>query len=252
MMRNVLAITWVGHATVLLELGGVRLLTDPVVRDRVGPLVRVAPAVSPEVLDGIDAVLLSHLHADHTDIPSLERVASPLVVAPRGAAPWLRKRIAANVLEIGAGEEHHVGPVRAIATPARHDGRRWPLGPRAAPIGFVVRGAAGSAYFAGDTDLFPAMAGLAGSIDVALLPVSGWGPTLGAGHLDAERAAEAAATIAPRVAVPIHWGTLAPRQPLRRHPDPELPPQDFARLVAQRAPEVEVRVLAPGERTVVE
>src|SRR4051812_32269558 len=105
MMRNMLAITWVGHATVLLELGGVRLLTDPVVRDRVGPLVRVAPAVSPEVLDGIDAVLLSHLHADHADIPSLERVGSPLVVAPRGAAPWLRKRIAANVLEIGAGEE---------------------------------------------------------------------------------------------------------------------------------------------------
>jgi L-ascorbate metabolism protein UlaG (beta-lactamase superfamily) len=252
MMRNMLAITWVGHATVLLELDGVRLLTDPVVRDRVGPLVRTAPAVSPEALDGIDAVLLSHLHADHTDIPSLRRVGSPLVVAPRGAGPWLRKRTAANVLEIGAGDEQRVGPVRVTATPASHDGRRWPLGPRAAPIGLVVRGAAGSGYFAGDTDLFPAMADLAGSIDVALLPVAGWGPALGPGHLDAERASQAAAIIAPRVAVPIHWGTLAPRSPLRRHPDPGRPPEEFAELVAQRAPGVEARVLAPGERTVVE
>jgi L-ascorbate metabolism protein UlaG (beta-lactamase superfamily) len=242
----------VGHATVLLELDGVRLLTDPVVRDRVGPLVRVPPPVSPEMIDGIDAVLLSHLHADHTDIPSLRSVGSPLVVAPRGSGPWLGKRLGARVRELGAGEEQRVGPVRVTATPATHDPRRWPLGPRATPIGFMIRGAAGSAYFAGDTDLFPAMAQLAGSIDVALLPIAGWGPTLGPGHLDAERAARAVAMIAPRVAVPIHWGTLAPRRPMRRHPDPARPPQEFATLVAQRAPGVEVRVLAPGERTVVE
>jgi L-ascorbate metabolism protein UlaG (beta-lactamase superfamily) len=58
--------------------------------------------------------------------------------------------------------------------------------------------------------------------------------------------------VTPRVAVPIHWGTLAARRPMRRHPDPGRPPQEFAALVAQRAPGVEVRVLAPGERTVVE
>ena len=113
----------------------------------------------------------------------------------------------------------------------------------------MVRGPSGSVYFAGDTDLFPEMAGLSGTIDVALLPVAGWGPTLGPGHLDARRAAEAAAVIAPRVAVPIHWGTLAPPRPLRRHPDPSAPPREFAALVARVAPEVEVRVLEPGERT---
>jgi L-ascorbate metabolism protein UlaG (beta-lactamase superfamily) len=96
------------------------------------------------------------------------------------------------------------------------------------------------------------MADLAGSIGVALLPVSGWGATLGPGHLDAERAAQAAAMIAPRVAVPIHWGTLSPRRPMRRHPDPARPAHEFTTLVAQRAPGVEVRVLAPGDRTVVE
>ena len=79
--------------------------------------------------------------------------------------------------------------------------------------------------------------------------MAGWGPTLGPGHLDPARAATAAALIAPRVAVPIHWGTLAlwPR-PLRAK-DPERPAREFASLVAQHAPDVEVRVLAPGERT---
>jgi L-ascorbate metabolism protein UlaG (beta-lactamase superfamily) len=95
------------------------------------------------------------------------------------------------------------------------------------------------------------MADLAGTIDVALLPVSGWGATLGPGHLDPERAAEAVARIAPRVAVPIHWGTLAPRRPLKPHPEPDAPPWQFAELVARDTPAVEVRVLRPGERTVV-
>jgi L-ascorbate metabolism protein UlaG (beta-lactamase superfamily) len=223
-----------------------------VLSDRIGPLVRVAPPASPAALDAIDAVLLSHLHADHADISSLQRVGSPLVIAPRGAGSWLRKHTAGEVREVGEGEDQLVDPVRVTATPATHDGRRWPLGPRAAPVGFVARGTAESAYFAGDTDLFPAMADLAGSIDVALLPVSGWGATLGPGHLDPERAAEAVAMIAPRVAVPIHWGTLSPRRPLRPHPDPGRPPREFEALVAQRTPEVEVRVLAPGDRTVVE
>jgi L-ascorbate metabolism protein UlaG (beta-lactamase superfamily) len=139
-----------------------------------------------------------------------------------------------------------------VATEARHDARRWPLGVRAEPLGFAVRGSGGSAYFAGDTDLFDAMGDLAGSIDVALLPVSGWGATLGPGHLDAARAAEAAARIAPRVAVPVHWGTLAPVWPMKRHPDPRAPPVEFAARVARDAPGVEVRVLEPGARTVVD
>jgi L-ascorbate metabolism protein UlaG (beta-lactamase superfamily) len=236
---------------VLIELDGVRLLTDPVVRNRLGPLVRVAPPVAPPLLEGIDAVLLSHLHADHAHVPSLRRLRSPLVIAPRGAGAWLRKRMSGEVREMSEGSSEVIESIRLTATPATHDARRWLLGVRAEPIGFVVRGSGGSAYFAGDTDLFPGMADLAGSIDVALLPVAGWGATLGPGHLDAARAAEAAAMIAPRVAVPIHWGTLSPRRPMRRHPDPSRPPNEFALLAAERAPGVEVRVLAPGDRTAV-
>jgi L-ascorbate metabolism protein UlaG (beta-lactamase superfamily) len=104
-------------------------------------------------------------------------------------------------------------------------------------------------YFAGDTDLFEGMSQLAGAIDLALLPIWGWGPTLGPGHLDPERAVTAALRIAPRVVVPIHWGTLAPPRPARRPRDPARPGREFAELMALRAPQIEVRVLAPGERT---
>jgi L-ascorbate metabolism protein UlaG (beta-lactamase superfamily) len=238
---------------VLIELDGLRLLTDPVVRQRTGLLVRVAPPVEAPLLEGVDAVLLSHLHADHVDLPSLRRLDGTLVVAPRGAGRWLRKRVDREVREISVGEEIEVAGVRVTATPAVHDGRRWPLGVRAQPLGYVVLGSSGgSAYFAGDTDLFPEMAALAGSVDVALLPVAGWGATLGPGHLDPLRAAEAAARIAPRVAIPIHWGTLAPSWPIKRHPEPSTPPREFAAHAARLAPEVDVRVLEPGERTVVD
>ncbi len=146
------------------------------------------------------------------------------------------------------GDETTVAGIRVTATPARHDGRRRPFGgPQAAPIGFLVK-AECSIYFAGDTDLYPGMSDLAGSLDLALLPVSGWGPTVGPGHLDPERAAKAAAILAPRVAVPIHWGTFALLRPLRRSEDPERPAREFAALAARWAPDVDVRILPPGGR----
>ena len=97
-------------------------------------------------------------------------------------------------------------------------------------------------YFAGDTDLFPEMSTLAGTLDVALLPVAGWGSRVGPGHLDPERAAQALQLLRPRMAVPIHWGTLSP---LNRDTSAE-PPETFRRLAAELAPEVEVRILEPG------
>jgi L-ascorbate metabolism protein UlaG (beta-lactamase superfamily) len=245
----VATITWVGHATALLDLDGVRLLTDPVLRDRMGPLVRVVPPVAAETGERIDAVLLSHLHADHADLPSLRRLGGSQVLAPRGAGRWLVAAGVPNVTEIGVGEEHAVGGVRVSAVQATHDPRRWPWrGPRAEPVGYVVRGSR-SAYFAGDTDLYEGMSSLAGTIDVALLPVWGWGATLGPGHLDPEAAAEAAALVAPRVAVPIHWGTLAPMRPLPRLDDQRRPAREFHDHAGRLAPGVEVRVLAPGDRT---
>jgi len=103
-------------------------------------------------------------------------------------------------------------------------------------------------YFAGDTDLFDGMAEL-GPIDVALLPVSGWGPRLPAGHLDPRGAAEALRLLRPRIAVPIHWGTF--RAPFGARPD-DRPAREFAQAAAELAPEVEVRVLAIGETLALE
>jgi L-ascorbate metabolism protein UlaG (beta-lactamase superfamily) len=113
---------------------------------------------------------------------------------------------------------------------------------RAHPVGFVVRGSR-SVYFAGDTDIFPGMDDLR-PIDVALLPVAGWGPTLPPGHLNPRSAAESLLLLRPELAVPIHWGTF--RTPLAPPPD-NAAPQEFLRAAAELAPDVEVRVLQIGE-----
>jgi L-ascorbate metabolism protein UlaG (beta-lactamase superfamily) len=232
---------------VLLELGGVRLLTDPVLRTRVAHLRRHGDA--PEVPADIDAVLLSHLHHDHLDRPSLRRLAGPpRLIAARGTRRLVR-RPGVVVDELGPGDRTEVNGVPVQAVRAVHGSSRlWHAGPSGEPLGFVV-GEAPSIYFAGDTDLFPEMERL-GPLDVALLPVAGWGPKMGPGHMDAARAAEAVALLRARVAIPIHWGTLRPR--FTRLGDWfSAPPADFAAQVAAVAPESEVRVLRPGESTLV-
>ena len=242
-------VTFVGHATVLIALAGARLLTDPVLRDRLLHLRRRVPSPAPSVTERIDAVLISHLHGDHVDLPSLRRLGGEVrLIAPRGAGAWLHARGFAHVEELSAGEATRVGAAEVVAVPALHKGRRWPaVGRQAPPIGFEVRGER-NVYFAGDTDLFPGMADMAGRIEVALLPVWGWGPTLGEGHLDPRRAAEAVARIHPRIAVPIHWGTFFPVGQVRRHGHLlHDPPREFAAQVTELAPDVEVAVLEPGE-----
>lgn len=130
---------------------------------------------------------------------------------------------------------------------ARHDGRRLPIGPHRSPaLGFVIEGDART-YFAGDTGLFETMAKEVGPVDVALLPVGGWGPYLGEGHLDAGRAAEALALLAPRSAVPVHYGTYWPigMDAVRPH-EFHSPGEEFVRLAAVHAPDVAVHRLEHG------
>ncbi len=240
-------IEYVGHATVQVDLDGVRLLTDPVLRNRVAHL-RRSTRVPPGSLRGIDAVLISHAHYDHLDLPSLEKLGKELpIVVPRGLGGLLRKRRFEAVLEVEVGETLAIGELEIRAVPAVHDRKRGPLGASADPVGYVVSGSK-SVYFAGDTDLFDEMSEI-GPVDVGLIPIWGWGPGLGGGHLDPKRAAEAAARIRPGLVVPIHWGTYFPiHLGLTRTPAfLDLPPLEFAAAMQERAPEIEVRVLRVGE-----
>ena len=273
-------IVFLGHATVLIEIGGVRLLTDPLLRGRVAHLRRQVSPVDLNLYSGqaewaghvgttgatgpasFLTVLISHLHRDHLDLASLRLLGldTPLLV-PNGAGAWLQRQRFTNVTELSAGEVANVGALEVIAVEARHDGRRRP-GPgalRAETLGYIVRGRQ-TIYFAGDTELFDGISSLgpslnredisdlgpsrdredisdqASRLDVVLLPVAGWAPKLGPGHMDALDAARAAALL-PLGVAHRHRARL------------EDPPRVFAEHVASLAPSVEVRILMPGQET---
>jgi len=240
--------TFLGHSTVLVEMGDARILTDPVLLNRISILRRAASALPSDLYRDIDVVVISHLHLDHLDIPSLRTLGTdiPLVV-PRGAGKFMRSMGFTSVEELAPGQSIVVDGVDVRATLADHSGFRPPFGPTAQAVGYVFELDNESVYFAGDTDIFPAMSDLSG-VDLALLPVWGWGPRLGPGHMDPERAADALGVIRPRATVPIHWGTLWPMgmgmvMPQRL----EQPPLDFAEAAARKAPGVTVLLTPPGQ-----
>jgi L-ascorbate metabolism protein UlaG (beta-lactamase superfamily) len=237
-----LIIRYIGHASVLIELDGVRLLTDPLLRSRVAHLRRSSPVG--DLPAGVDVVLLSHAHHDHLDIPSLELLRPSRLVAPQELSKLLQDFHPTGVEE---GDELEVGPVTVRATHAEHEGGRPPFRSAGPTLGYAILGSR-RIFFAGDTDLFDGMNGLVDDLDVALVPIWGWGPSLGRGkHLDPERAAEAVRRLAPRIAVPIHWGTYRPFHRSSMASFLSKPAEDFARAAAEKAPDVEVRILSPGE-----
>ena len=246
------SVTWWGHSTMWLADSGVTLLTDPVLTDRVAHLRRMS-GPTPRLPAAPDAILLSHLHADHFHVASLRGLSgeSQLIV-PNGAAAFVARALgraaAGRCVELAPGDKAVIGGVQVRAVPAAHDGGRGPWSrERAIAIGFVVEGAART-WYAGDTGLFDEMNDLA-PLDLALIPVGGWGPTLGShGHLNAAAAAEALRRVKAAWAVPVHYGTLWPigMARVRSHMFHE-PGRQFARLAERAAPDTRVRVLAPGE-----
>jgi len=229
---------------------GTRLLTDPVLGRRVGPLVRHGAMPTAAVTEDVDAVLISHLHHDHADLASLRRLGTSMrILGPPGSRGFFEHHGFLDTTELVPGESSRVGALEVVAVEARHDGGRRRFADHPGVIGFLVRGRR-RVYFAGDTDLFDGMADLDPQLDLALLPVWGWGPSIGAGHLDPERAARAATLLEPRLVVPIHWGTLYPFGLARLRGGPlREPGPEFAARMGELAPHVETRVLSPGEGT---
>jgi L-ascorbate metabolism protein UlaG (beta-lactamase superfamily) len=243
------SLTFLGHSTVLFEIAGMRILTDPLVFERLLILRRTATRLDPSLHRDIDAVLISHLHIDHLHIRSLLEIGrGTRVIMPAGGERLLTGHGFTRVEGVRPGDVMTVGPVRVTATFADHDGRRPPLGPAGPPLGFLLEEGPTKVYFAGDTDIFPGMVDLAPGLDVAMLPVWGWGPRLGHGHMNPRRAAEALRLLAPRYAVPIHWGTLWPYGLGRVVPGRLTdPPREFARFARRYAPGVRVLLTPPGQ-----
>ena len=245
-------IRWLGHASVLIE-DRARILTDPLLTGTLLHLHRRAGPVPSSLTNQVDAVVLSHLHVDHLHFPSLALIdpGTPVLV-PRGAGRLLRKT-GRETVEVSAGDEVKVGGATITAVPAVHDATRWPFGRvRGDALGYVIHGE-GATYFAGDTSLFPEMRAIAGRLDVALLPVGGWGPWLRGEHMDPRDAAHCLAMLEAEVAVPIHYGTFWPRGVgwLRNRVFHE-PGREFATHAGALAAGVDVRVLPPGSSTTVQ
>lgn len=250
-------VTWLGHSSVVLDLDGVRLVVDPLVQRHAGILRRRGDQPVMSAWAGADAVLLSHLHHDHAEVGSLRFFRElPMLTAPANAE-WARKEgFDGRGLQDGEwaalGRE---GQVEVRLVKAVHRSRPMPHRPNASN-GHLVRGPSGIAWVAGDTELFPEMAdlqGLAGDqIDVAIIPIGGWGPRLSGGHLGPDEAAVACAMSGARCAVPVHWKTLhlpAGRDWPRGWMD-EAGPR-FEAALAREAPRCHAAVLHVGESVTV-
>jgi L-ascorbate metabolism protein UlaG (beta-lactamase superfamily) len=238
-------VRWLGHASAMIDIAGVRVLTDPALTPRVAHL-RRHHLVDPNTLPRPDLILISHVHLDHLHLPSLRLFDRDVaMIVPAGASAFLRRKGFANVRETRAGDTTSLGPLTIETVPAVHPSGRGPHSRVTADaVGYIVRGGGAAVYFAGDTDLFEAM-GSIGPVDLALVPIWGWGRTLGDGHLDPERAARAVELVRPRLVVPVHWGTYSPVG-VRRPRWLETPADRFADELAAAGADDLLRVIAPG------
>lgn len=244
-------VTWVGHASTLIDTGSARFLTDPLLTRRVAHLRRRRALPAADTTD-VDAVLLSHAHLDHLHGRSLRGIRPDArVLTPQGTSRLVRSAGFTDVTEVAAGDRIEIAGATVEVVVAAHSHRRGPHSRvEAPPVGYVID-AGRRIYFPGDTDLFDAMSALV-DIDLALLPIWGWGSTLGTGHLDPARAARAVEIINPALVLPIHWGTYAPEDGRRRLPPWfEAPPAHFETAAADLGVADRLRIVEPGATVIV-
>ena len=215
------SITWIGHSTMLVRMDHVTFLTDPVFSDRAGPtsflgLKRlVAPGVPLDALPPIDFVTLSHDHYEHTDLPSIRRLAAAgtRFVVPLQLGSLVREA-GGEVVELDWWQSTTIGPVRITCVPAQHfSGRSLTDGNRRLWAGFVVEGPTRRFYHAGDTGYFDGFGEIGrrfGPIDLAAIPIAAYEPEamMRPVHMNPEEAVQAAIDLGAAKVVGMHFGTF--------------------------------------------
>jgi L-ascorbate metabolism protein UlaG (beta-lactamase superfamily) len=215
-------VTWVNHATVLIQMDGVNILTDPMWSERsyprLGPTRRRPPGIDFDRLPPVDVVLVSHDHHDHMDLPTLRRLAradGPAIYAGLGNGAFLAANGIRGVRDLDWWQSARIAPgVVLTVVPARHTSGRGPFADyKRLWCGFVVTGASGSVYFAGDTGQgkhFAAIGERFPNLRVALLPIGGYQPPwyMAERHLGPQTALRAFADLGAGTMIPIHFGTF--------------------------------------------
>ena len=251
-----LAVLWVGHATVLIQIGDRFVLTDPVFTDTVGQVSKrlVEPGIDVDSLPPIDMVLISHMHFDHLSLGSLERIESKvrdLVVPQRGLiyVPGFRFR----TWELATWESWERDGLRVTAVPVRHNGWRYGLDQEwmtTSYTGYVVEYAGRTVYFGGDTAMtkgFGATAARFPSIDLAILPIAPIHPRefMCRAHIDPKEAVQAFLELRAQRLLPMHFGTF-----VNSFDEVGEAPRELARAAAARGLEDRLVMLAIGEQRV--
>lgn len=241
-------ITYLGHSTCLIDIAGTRWLTDPIFSAKIffGFRRQQPLPIDPATLPDLTAVLLSHLHYDHFDIPSYKYIScrTPIVM-PRGLGRYVSGYLPNPRIELATWSHHRFGEVRVTCVPARHHGGRLSHLRYTATAGFLIQGGDTTIFFAGDTgylELFSEIGSLA-PIDLALLPIGPVDPSwlFKPRHLDPADALQAFKALGAKQMIPIHWGTF------RLGFDSPTRPLDMLKKMIPADDRDRIHILEPGE-----
>jgi len=249
-------VTWIGHATLLVQLDGVNILTDPIWSDHAGPLGfgprrLVPPGVRLEDLPPIHAVVISHDHYDHLDVHTVQqlvRLYHPTFFVPLGLRAWLAERGVREVVELDWWQRHTHRGLTFVATPAQHgSGRTLTDQNLRLWSSWAVLGRERRFFFAGDTGYTPGLAEIGkrlGPFDMAAIPIGGYSAYSAhhPNHVSPEEGVQLFEDVRGRRLVPMHWGTFA----LNREPFRE-PPERLLAEALRRGLEERIALLSPGQ-----